>query len=290
MHAVTRFAPSPTGRLHLGHAYSALLAHDFARERGRHLPAAHRGYRSRPVPRRIRRRASSRTSLWLGLEWDGECACSPSSSTTTRAALDRLEAEGLLYPCFCTRADIAAEIAAAHAAPQARHAGLSRHLPPARDRRPLSRAACLAARRRHGDGAGPAARLVDGRTPRSRPEPARTATSSSPARMRHARYHLAVTIDDAAAGRHRRRARRDLFAATDVHRLLQAAARPADAALSSPRSVDGRRRPAARQAPRCADARRPARRGAPSGGAGGGALRGKLPAGYSRTEASEARP
>ena len=107
MQPVTRFAPSPTGRLHLGHAYSALLAHDYAREReGSFL------LRIEDIdPGRARAEYVDgilEDMLWLGLEWDDEIIYQSERLDLYAAARARLQEMGLLYPCFCTRADIAA--------------------------------------------------------------------------------------------------------------------------------------------------------------------------------------
>src|SRR3954469_7685568 len=113
---VSRFAPSPTGRLHLGHAFSALLAHDFARSRGGafllRIEDIDPG-RSRPehVDSIIE------DLSWLGMDWDGEILFQSERLPLYAEALDRLKAAGLAYPCFCTRSAIAAEIAASAAAP-----------------------------------------------------------------------------------------------------------------------------------------------------------------------------
>src|SRR3546814_7553357 len=113
---VTRFAPSPTGRLHLGHAWSALQAHDLARRAGGQF--------------RLRIEdidgARSRTEYvaailedlrWLGLRWDGDAVFQSERLPIYNAALEKLKDQGLAYPCFCTRAGIAAEIAASLSAP-----------------------------------------------------------------------------------------------------------------------------------------------------------------------------
>ena len=108
----TRFAPSPTGRIHLGHAFSAALGHARARRR-RALPAAHRGSRPRPLPPRVRW-LDRGGSAWLGLDWDGEPLVQSERTHLYAAALERLKAQDLVYPCFCTRADIAASLSAPH--------------------------------------------------------------------------------------------------------------------------------------------------------------------------------
>src|SRR5439155_18680614 len=113
---VSRFAPSPTGRLHLGHAFSALQAHDFAREHaGRFL------LRIEDIdPGRCREEFVEgilEDLTWLGLTWDGDVIRQSHRLPFYAEALDHLKVQNLVYPCFCTRAAIAAEIAASASAP-----------------------------------------------------------------------------------------------------------------------------------------------------------------------------
>ena len=123
----TRFAPSPTGKLHLGHAWSAILAHDFARAHcGQFLLRIEDidGTRSRPE-----HVASILADLeWLGLAWDGDVVFQSQRLPLYEAALARLRAMGLLYPCFCTRADIAASASAPHGPEGAVYPGTCRGL------------------------------------------------------------------------------------------------------------------------------------------------------------------
>ncbi|MEA3014548.1 MAG: glutamyl-Q tRNA(Asp) synthetase [Sphingomonadales bacterium] len=283
MHAVTRFAPSPTGRLHLGHAYSALLAHDFAREQdGTFL------LRIEDIdPGRVRAQYVDgiiEDLLWLGLEWDGEMPYQSERLAIYAEALERLKADGLLYPCFCTRADIAAEIAASAAAPQGpdgpAYPGTCRGLADPDLSRPhawrLDVAKAMAR-------AGPLY-WMDGDT-EVQAEPGRFGDVVLARKDAPASYHLAVTIDDAAQGVTDVVRGRDLFAATDVHRLLQALL-----GLPTPlyhhhdllTDAAGKRLAKRHDAPTLADLR--------AAGADPEALvealrRGELPAGYSRTEA-----
>ena len=112
-HMVTRFAPSPTGRLHVGHGWSALMAMDLARGAGGTMRLRIEdidGTRSRPehvagIIEDLR---------WLGVEWDGDILFQSQRIRLYMAALDRLRDMGLLYPCFCTRADIQASLTAPH--------------------------------------------------------------------------------------------------------------------------------------------------------------------------------
>ena len=112
----TRFAPSPTGRLHLGHAWSAHLAHDFARAAGGCFLL-----RIEDIdPGRTREAFVDgiiEDLKWLGIAWDGPIVRQSERLPLYAAALDRLKMADLVYPCFCTRAEIAAEIVASAAAP-----------------------------------------------------------------------------------------------------------------------------------------------------------------------------
>jgi len=114
---VTRFAPSPTGLLHLGHAYSALFAHRIAAEAGgRFLLRIEDIDAGRCRPEFD---AAIREDLaWLGLAWEEPVRHQSEYMADYSAALDRLAAGDLLYPCFCTRKEILAEIERAGGAPQ----------------------------------------------------------------------------------------------------------------------------------------------------------------------------
>ena len=110
--SVTRFAPSPTGRLHLGHAFAALQAHDHARAAGgRFLLRIEDidGTRSRETFVA----GIAEDLAWLGLTWDGPVLRQSARLDVYDASLADLRSRDLLYPCFCTRADIAASASAA---------------------------------------------------------------------------------------------------------------------------------------------------------------------------------
>jgi glutamyl-Q tRNA(Asp) synthetase len=108
---VTRFAPSPTGPLHLGHAYSAILAHDMAR-------AAGGRFLLRMEDTDLERCRPEWDALiqedlrWLGLTWDGPIHRQSGHIASYNSRLEALESKGLLYPCSCTRADIRAALSA----------------------------------------------------------------------------------------------------------------------------------------------------------------------------------
>ena len=108
---ITRFAPSPTGRLHLGHAYSAAIGHQRARAAGGRFLL--RIEDLDPTRSRAEYIAGIEEDLrWLGIAWDGEPLVQSTRTEIYAAALERLRDRGLVYPCFCTRADIAASLSA----------------------------------------------------------------------------------------------------------------------------------------------------------------------------------
>ncbi len=113
MTVVTRFAPSPTGELHLGSAYSARIAWRRARDAGGTFLV-----RIEDIDIRRCRREYETAMLadlrWLGLAWDGEVRRQSDHFADYGRVMDRLDARGLVYPCFCTRADIAASTTAPH--------------------------------------------------------------------------------------------------------------------------------------------------------------------------------
>lgn len=210
----TRFAPSPNGQLHLGHAYAAIVAHDLARARGGEFLLRIEdidGTRSRPelVPEILA------DLEWLGLAWDGPVVFQSGRLGSYAAAGERLKALGLLYPCQCTRAEVLAMS--------------SRHGPDG----PVYPGTC---RGRDVDPAGAAWRLdmakaaamagplqwVDELTGPQVAAPGQFGDVVLLRKEAPASYHLAATLDDAADGVSLVTRGQDLFAATHVHRLLQA--------------------------------------------------------------------
>lgn len=223
----TRFAPSPTGRLHIGHGWSALQAMDLARSRGGVLRLRVEDIDAgRCRPEHV---AGLLEDLrWLGIVWAGEPVFQSQRLASYQAALDRLKALGLVYPCFCTRAAIAAEIAASGSAPHGAdgplYPGTCRALSPAERARRLDRGVP------HGwrlDMARAVARAgpLDWTDMEAGPVAAHPERSGDVVLARKdapTSYHLAATVDDAAMGITHVLRGADLRAATDVHRLLQA--------------------------------------------------------------------
>ncbi len=225
MQVVTRFAPSPTGKLHLGHAWSALQAHDFARARnGAFLLRIEDIDPGRARPEHVD--SIIEDLLWLGLQWDGEIAYQSERLDLYADALEQLRRDDLVYPCFCTRAEAAAEIAASASAPHGPdgpvYPGTCRRLS-ATERTSRSKArphawrldmvrACAQAGPLHwyeGDRLVPASPETFGDVVIARKD--------APAS-----YHLAVTIDDSTQGVSDVVRGADLRSSTHVHRLLQA--------------------------------------------------------------------
>ena len=233
---VFRFAPSPNGYLHLGHAYSALLNFDLARERGgkfllriEDIDAA----RCRPEYET----AIYEDLAWLGLEWETPVRLQSEHLAVYREAVDKLSAQGLIYPSFESRAEIARMVQAREKhGPWPRdpdgaplYPGTAKSLSPA-ERRELAASGAPFALRLDMDtaiaragqlvwreqGAGPAGETGE---VAARPEAwgdvilARKETPTS--------YHLSVVVDDALQGITDVVRGQDLFWSTSVHRLLQ---------------------------------------------------------------------
>jgi len=215
MTIVTRFAPSPNGPLHLGHAWSAIVAHDLARERrGRFLLRIEDidGARSRPE----HAEGALADLRWLGLDWDGEAIRQSARIDAHAAALERLKGMGLVYPCRCTRAEIAA--AATEQGPDGPvYPGTCRK----RDFDPEGPAAWRLDMARAIDLAGSLS-WFDERAGEQEARPERFGDVVLARKDAPGSYHLAVTLDDAADGVSVVTRGMDLFAATDLHRLLQA--------------------------------------------------------------------
>lgn len=209
----TRFAPSPNGPLHLGHAFAAVIAHARARQSGGEFLMRIEdidGARSRPELAE-----AFRADLgWLGLRWR-EVAPQSQRIASYRAALDRLRLAGLIYPCTCTRGEVAS---AAHlSGPDG----------------PVYPGTC---RGRTDEPEGAAWRLdmaralertgllewQDERRGMQRAEPQLFGDVILWRKDAPASYHLAATLDDAADGVTVVTRGADLFASTHVHRLLQA--------------------------------------------------------------------
>jgi glutamyl-Q tRNA(Asp) synthetase len=219
---VTRFAPSPTGLLHLGHAHSALAGWRAARQAcGRFLLRIEDIDRTRCRPEFTA--AILEDLAWLGLAWDDAPRVQSQHMEDYRAALETLRARDLLYPCFCTRADIAAASAAPHEPEAHIYPGTCRTLDEAARASRVATGAAYAWRldvARALAETGPLGFVESGKPVVADPASqgdvvlARKDTPTS--------YHLAVTLDDALQGVTLVTRGVDLAASTHIHRLLQA--------------------------------------------------------------------
>jgi glutamyl-Q tRNA(Asp) synthetase len=223
---VTRFAPSPNGYLHLGHALSALTGFRAAREaEGRFLLRIEDIDLGRARPEF--EQAIIEDLAWLGLDWEQPVRRQSEHFTDYALALAKLQARRLTYPCFCTRKDIEAEIARSPAAPHgpegALYPGLCRHLPDAEQRRRLDAGEKFAIRldvARATQLAGPL-RWHDRLKGDVEADPASLGDVVLARKDIPTSYHLAVTVDDALQGVTLVTRGEDLFHATHIHRLLQ---------------------------------------------------------------------
>jgi glutamyl-Q tRNA(Asp) synthetase len=219
---VTRFAPSPTGLLHLGHAYAAITAYESGDDFLLRIEDIDKG-RSRDQFIQ----AIFHDLKWLGLSWDEPTLRQSTRMGAYAEALVNLKAHGLVYPCFCTRAEIAAEIA---------RAGEAQHGPDG----PLYPSTCKALSREDG-----LHRIAAGENHALRLDVTKAAALTGPLTfsergLRHAvdpyrfgdiviarkdmptSYHLAVVVDDAHQHVTLVTRGEDLLSATHIQRLLQA--------------------------------------------------------------------
>ncbi len=211
-----RFAPSPTGRLHLGHAFSAVLGRSLASDRFLLRIEDLDPTRCRPefvdgIIEDLR---------WLGLDWDGGPLVQSRRTDDYAAALDLLREQGLVYACFCTRAEIAQSLTAPHGDAGSAYPGTCRPLPDNPERRAatphcwrLDSAKALAI-------AGlPRWTEQDGRSFEAREADigdAILARKDAPSS-----YHLSCVVDDAATAVDLVVRGADLRPSTPVQRLLQ---------------------------------------------------------------------
>ncbi len=227
MHTVTRFAPSPTGLLHLGHAHSALFGFQAAQQAGGVFLL-----RIEDIdPNRCRAEHMQgifEDLAWLGLSWPVPVRRQSEHLADYAAALDRLHALGVVYPCFCSRKEIQEEIARAGYAPHGPegplYPGTCRHLPAAEA---AARVAAGAPHAMRLDVAKAMARTgplrwYDRAAGWQQAAPETLGDVVLARRDAPTSYHLAVTVDDAIQGVTLVTRGEDLFHATHVHRLLQA--------------------------------------------------------------------
>ncbi len=238
---ITRFAPSPTGRLHLGHAYSARIAHAAAREtqgaqgaqgaQGRFLLRFEDIDHTRVRPEFYE--GILEDLRWLGLNWNGEPWKQLDRLPAYRSALEELKKLGVIYPCYCTRREIQSELAQLSSAP---------HQPASHQDGPPYPGTC---RPRDASPPQQAQPSSTQSTPAWRLDCEKAAQLTGPLTFQTnsgeqipvqanllgdvilarkdigTSYHLAVVVDDAAQGISHITRGQDLLPSTHIHRLLQ---------------------------------------------------------------------
>ena len=234
MPPVFRFAPSPNGYLHLGHAYSALLNFELARRSGGRLLLRIEDIdqaRCRPEFEA----AIEEDLAWLGIAWEEPVVFQSQRMPAYRAAAERLAAMGLVYPCFATRAEIEAASAGGPVDPDGAplYTGLFKGLDVDEVARRQAAGEPFALRIDMGAAiAASATRLggaplvftelgEDGAAQAIKAMPERWGDAVIVRKDVATSYHLAVVVDDAWQGVTHVTRGRDLYAATGLHRLLQ---------------------------------------------------------------------
>lgn len=235
MPSVFRFAPSPNGELHLGHALSALYGYERARQRGgRFLVRIEDIDTARCRDAFVAGIFDDLT--WLGVPWERPVLRQSERFDAYRAAAGRLAAMGLLYPCFATRTDIARHATPGLIDPDGAplYPGLHKTLPasevaertergePVALRIDMAKAVAVARAKRAGAPLTFTERGLEPGAVRTIPaEPELWGDAVIVRKDTPSSYHLAVVVDDAAQGVTDVSRGQDLFAATHLHRLLQ---------------------------------------------------------------------
>ena len=225
---VTRFAPSPTGYLHIGHAYAALFAYEAARSSGG-------SFRLRIEDIDLQRcRPEFEVAIledlrWLGLGWEGAAMRQSDRFPAYEAALEGLRELDVIYPCFCSRKQIRAEVEEAGRAPhgptgEVIYPGICRRLDRTERDYRMARGEPFAWRLDMGRALAATGPLwwYDIRAGWVGADPASQGDVVIARKDTPTSYHLAVTVDDAEQGVTLITRGEDLFTATHVHRLLQA--------------------------------------------------------------------
>jgi glutamyl-Q tRNA(Asp) synthetase len=230
---VTRFAPSPSGGLHLGHAYAAHFACDAARAAGgRFILRIEDIDITRCKPEFAAQILDDLS--WLGLQWETPVRRQSDHWDDYRDALERLDRMGVIYPCFCTRQDIAHEIEQSGRAPHGPasgpegliYPGICRHLTESERRQKLMTSGNVYSLRldvaKAIETVGEPLYWHDRAQGKTLAQPQDLGDVVLARREVPASYHLAVTLDDHCQGVTRVTRGADLFHATHIHRLLQA--------------------------------------------------------------------
>lgn len=216
---VVRFAPSPTGLLHLGHAYSAWFSSRAARS-GRFLLRIEDIDQGRSRPEFVS--AIFEDLAWLGLSWEEPVRVQSEHFADYRNALEMLQ--GLTYPCFCTRADIRAAVTAPHGPDGPVYPGTCRSMEESERDDRIAAGEPFALRLDMARAVERTEELYwqDRSAGEQEAAPEKFGDVVLARKETPTSYHLSVTVDDALQGVNLVTRGADLFESTHVHRLLQA--------------------------------------------------------------------
>ena len=215
---VSRFAPSPSGPLHLGHAYSAVVGHQRSRPSSAFKLRIEDLDQTRCRPEFVD--GIFEDLRWLGLDWSEPVLVQSQRTAAYAGALDRLRSQGLAYACFCTRADIAQSLTAPHGDAATSYPGTCR----ARPDDPERRASTPHCWRLDSGKALAAVGLPSWREADQREYAASERDIGDAILARKdapESYHLSCVVDDAASGVNLVARGADLRASTPIQRLLQ---------------------------------------------------------------------
>lgn len=222
----TRFAPSPTGLLHLGTVHSALFAWKQARDAGgRFILRIEDIDTGRCLPEYEAQ--ILRDLEWLGIDWDGPVLRQSERTEVYNEFLHVLEEGNLVYPCFCTRKEILAEIASAPSAPQGPdgpvYPGTCKHLPWREAKHRMEQSEPYALRLHMDRAVGMTGPLTfhDQRFGEMSVDGLSCGDIVLCRKETPSSYHLSVTVDDAMQFVTHVTRGEDLLNATSIHRILQ---------------------------------------------------------------------
>ncbi len=227
MNIRTRFAPSPTGRLHPGHAYSAWVAWELARTSGGEFLLRHEDIDATRV-RPEYYTAIEEDLRWLGMSWREPALRQTDRTSAYASALETLKGRGVVYPCFCTRREIQEEISRMGGAPQGSdtlvYPGTCRNLPIPEQRHRLDSGATCSWRLNADKAAVQTGGTFfhDLRHGVISTDPALLGDVVLARKDIGVAYHLAVVVDDSFQKITHVTRGEDLLPSTHVHRLLQA--------------------------------------------------------------------
>lgn len=216
---VTRFAPSPSGRLHLGHAFSAAIGHVCARETGGVFRLRIEDLdQTRCRPNFVE--GVYEDLRWLGLSWNPAVFVQSQRITEYEAALDALKSLGLVFACFCTRSDIAQSLTAPHGDAATSYPGTCRDLPDNPERR-ASTPHCWRLNSAKALAMATLPTWLEADGSRRSAQAHQIGDAILARKDTPASYHLSCVVDDEASGVNLVVRGADLRASTPVQRLLQ---------------------------------------------------------------------